>query len=274
MNNPAFASGTIQIDPKYRVTSLTAVFPAFNEEANIRRTVQAARLVLPSLAESWEIIVVDDGSRDATSDILDQLANEYADVHAIHHEKNEGYGAALKSGICAAHCDYIFFSDSDGQFDLGELSQFMEWSASYDIVAGYRARRNDPPYRMLNAWGWKILVRAALGVKIRDIDCAFKLFRRRVFHKVQIRSVGAMVNTEILAQADRFGMSIKQLPVSHYPRHLGHPTGAKLRVIFKAFRELFGLWFKLRKISHEQNGLYAANQNPTARPSRLRRPIP
>jgi glycosyltransferase involved in cell wall biosynthesis len=251
----------IQTNP---VESLSVVFPAFNEEHNIRKTVESARLVLPVVAKKWEIIVVNDGSKDATEDICEVLAHQFEGVRAIHHMENKGYGAALKSGILSARHDLIFFTDSDGQFELQELASFVAWSAHYDIVAGYRAKRRDPLYRLINAWGWNMLVRMALGVRIQDIDCAFKLFRREVFNRVQIRSVGAMVNTEILAQAVRFGMQIGEIPVTHYPRHLGKPTGAKLRVILKAFRELFSMWFKLRRISHEQQGLYSHAPAPAA----------
>jgi glycosyltransferase involved in cell wall biosynthesis len=170
--------------------------------------------------------------------------------------ENRGYGAALKSGILAARYDYIFFTDSDGQFDLQELENLIEWAGHYEIVTGYRAKRQDPPHRLINAWGWKTLVRMVLGVKVRDIDCAFKIFQRSVFDRVQIRSVGAMVNTEILAQAKSFGMRIHEVKVSHYPRRAGKPSGANLRVIAKAFRELFRLWGQLRNVTHEQPGLF------------------
>src|SRR5437764_576109 len=182
-------------------TTLSVIFPAFNEEGNIRRTVESATRVLPRFAESWEIIVVDDGSQDTTGVICDELAALYPQVHTIHHSRNLGYGAALKSGIIAAKNDLIFFTDSDGQFDLKELRQLIQWSNEYQIVAGYRGKRQDPAYRLLNARGWNFLMRVVLGVKVRDIDCAFKLFHRDVFNRVQIRSLGAMVNTEILAQA-------------------------------------------------------------------------
>jgi glycosyltransferase involved in cell wall biosynthesis len=236
--------------------TLSVIFPAFNEEANIRHTVEAARLVLPKLAQTWEIILVNDGSRDATTPICDELAEQYPEVRAIHHVENRGYGAALKSGILAARHNYIFFTDSDGQFDLQELERLIEWASHYDIVTGYRAKRQDPPHRLINAWGWKTLVRMVLGVKVRDIDCAFKIFQRSVFDRVQIRSVGAMVNTEILAQANSFGMRIHEVKVSHYPRRAGKPSGANLRVIAKAFRELFRLWGQLRNVTHEQPGLF------------------
>ena len=238
------------------VESLSVVFPAFNEEYNIRTTVENARRVLPQIARKWEIIVVNDGSADETNRICDALASRYPEVRALHHLVNQGYGAALKTGIAAARHGLVFFSDSDGQFDLDELRELVAWSAQFSIVAGYRGQRCDGLHRSLNAWGWNVLVRLLLGLRVRDIDCAFKLFRREVFERIQIRSVGAMVNTEILAQAAHFGMKIHEIEVSHYPRAHGQPTGAKLRVIVKAFRELFKLWWKLRKIDHDQQGLY------------------
>jgi glycosyltransferase involved in cell wall biosynthesis len=240
--------------------TLSVIFPAFNEEANVERTVEAARLVLPKLVQAWEIILVNDGSEDRTTVLCDELAEKYSEVRAIHHMDNRGYGAALKSGILAARNDYIFFTDSDGQFDLKELKNLMEWASHYHIVTGYRAKRQDPPHRLINAWGWRTLVRMVLGVKVRDIDCAFKVFQRSVFDRVQIRSVGAMVNTEILAQAMSFGMKIREVKVSHYPRRYGKSSGANLRVIAKAFRELFRLWGQLRNVTHEQDGLFRTEE--------------
>lgn len=246
--------------PEASAVTLSVIFPAFNEEANIRHTVESARKVLPKLAQTWEIILVNDGSRDATTPICDELAEQYPEVRAVHHVDNRGYGAALKSGILAARHDFIFFTDSDGQFDLQELGELIQWSSHYDIVTGYRAKRQDPPHRLINALGWKILVRMVLGVKVRDIDCAFKIFQRSVFDRVQIRSVGAMVNTEILAQAMSFGMRIHEVKVSHFPRRYGKPSGANIHVIIKAFRELFRLWRQLRNVTHEQPGLYRTDR--------------
>jgi glycosyltransferase involved in cell wall biosynthesis len=268
------AGGSVTLDghpqtaQKLFLSSLSVVLPAFNEEANIKRTVESAREVLPKLAIEWEIIVVDDGSKDATRPISDELAGRYAAVRAIHHPENRGYGAALKSGILAARHDLIFFTASDGQFDLQELEQLIRFSSDYDIVMGYRAKRQDPLYRLLNAWGWNMLVRLVLGLKVRDIDCAFKLFRRSVFDRIQIRSVGAMVNTEILAQATSLGMRMREIEVTHYPRHYGKQSGAKLRVIVKAFRELIRLWRQLRGCeSEEQNGLYSEMAGEGASPT-------
>ena len=241
------------------VSSLSVIFPAYNEQSNIRDTVEEARAALSKVARQWEIIVVNDGSNDATTQICDELVAEDPRVVAVHHPCNKGYGAALKSGILAAQGALVFFSDADGQFDLHELQEVVKWSRDFDIVAGYRGKRQDPLMRLINAWGWNTLVRLLLGVRVRDIDCAFKLFRREVFEKVQIRAVGAMVNTEILAQAMHFGMQIHEVKVTHYPRVNGRATGAKLSVILKAFRELFHLWWKLRAIDQDQAGLYARN---------------
>src|SRR5436190_14106895 len=224
------------------VNSLSVIFPAYNEEKNITRTVESARAILSRVAAKWEIIVVNDGSKDGTAQICDELAENTPDVRVVHHEGNRGYGAALKSGISAARHEYIFFSDSDGQFDLEELPRFLDHARDFDIVAGYRAKRQDPLHRLINAWGWNMLVRALLGIRVRDIDCAFKVFRREVFERIQIRAVGAMVNTEILAQAMKFGMKIKELEVRHLPRCFGRSTGANLYVICKAFTELIRLW--------------------------------
>ena len=219
--------------------------------------------VLPKVATRWEIIVVDDGSGDATALICQELKAQYPEVDVICHGQNRGYGAALKSGIMAANYDLIFFSDSDGQFDFRDLEQLICWSEDYDIVAGYRAKRQDPLYRRINAFGWNALVRLVLGIKVRDIDCAFKLFRRSVFDHVKIRCVGAMVNTEILAQATQLGMRIREVKVTHLPRRHGKQSGANVHVILKAFRELCRLWRKLRRVEPDQAGLYSAtNEAP------------
>ena len=242
---------------------VSVIFPAFNEEGNIRCTVETMIQVLPKVATRWEIIVVDDGSSDATALICKELKSQYPQVDVICHRQNRGYGAALKSGIMAANYDLIFFSDSDGQFDFRDLEQLICWSEDYDIVAGYRAKRHDPLYRRINALGWNVLVRLVLGIKIRDIDCAFKLFRRSVFDHVQIRCVGAMVNTEILAQATQLGMRIRQVKVKHLPRRYGKQSGANIHVVIKAFRELCRLWRKLRRVEPNQAGLYSAtNEAP------------
>jgi len=229
-----------------RSEGISIIFPAYNEEANIEDTIKRTIAVMTEVTDDWEIIVVDDGSADGTAEIIDRYRTLGERFTALHHPINRGYGAALKSGIINAKKDLIFFCDSDLQFDIREIDKLLGWIDAYDIVIGYRAKRQDPYYRRLNAFGWNILVRFVLGLKIRDIDCAFKIFRRKVFDRISIEAVGAMVNTDILAKALKLGFTLKEVPVTHYPRLKGKQTGAKLRVIIKAFGELITLSRKLK----------------------------
>lgn len=226
---------------------ISVIFPAYNEEDNVERAVAAALGSFRRFFDKIEIIVVDDGSKDKTSERLDALAESTPEVVAKHHAKNRGYGAALRTGIEAAQHELIFFSDSDLQFDLDEIELLLEWIDHHDIVTGYRAKRADPMIRKLNAWAWGTLVKTVLGVRVKDIDCAFKLFHRHVFDGYKLESVGAMINTEILARAKQNKMTIKEVPVNHYTREVGEQTGANIKVIFKAFRELVEMHGKLRK---------------------------
>lgn len=226
--------------------SLSVVFPAYNEEANIGQTLSRAIKTLPIFTDEWEIIVVNDGSIDKTMKVLEEYKKTHPNVIPIHHPSNKGYGAALKSGITSAQKDLIFFCDSDLQFDLQEIGKLLHWIDRYDIVAGYRVKRQDSFHRRLNAYGWNMLVRILLGLNVKDIDCAFKLFKRAVFDKVKIDAVGAMVNTDILAQAINYGFKLKEVPVSHFPRLRGKQTGANIKVILRAFKELIRLYKKLK----------------------------
>ncbi|MGH8659857.1 MAG: glycosyltransferase family 2 protein, partial [Gammaproteobacteria bacterium] len=221
--------------------SISVILPAYNEEENIEKALEQAIDNLELLFSDWEIIVVDDGSHDRTGDIVNRVARENARVTAVRHHRNQGYGAALRSGIQRARKELVFFCDSDLQFHINEILLLLMWVEQYDIVIGYRGRRSDPFYRKLNASGWNLLVRLLLRLKVRDIDCAFKLFRSEVFNTVKIGAVGAMVNTEILVQATRLGYKLREVPVTHFPRRNGQQTGAKVQVILKAFKELFRL---------------------------------
>lgn len=247
-----------------RLSSLSLVFPAYNEEENVARAVAAAHEALQNYAECYEIIVVNDGSADRTGQILDDLAASDDHVVPCHHPHNKGYGAAVGSGIKQARYDYVFFSDSDLQFDLNEIGKLVEHIDAYDIVVGYRAKRADPLHRRLNAKAWGILVRMLFGIKVRDIDCAFKLFHKRVFEQINLTALGAMINTEILALAVRHGFKTKELPVSHYPRQLGTQTGANIKVIIKAFAELFKMYGRLRRGEMEVASGLGTGSEPVA----------
>src|SRR5512132_3702656 len=153
---------------------ISIILPAYNEEDNIAKAVEQAVHCVKALFQDWEVIVVNDGSQDKTGEIIDGLSEQNERVIALHHSSNQGYGAALKTGILQACQELIFFCDSDLQFHLSELVLPLTWIEQYDIVIGYRAKRQDPWHRRLNALGWKALVRLLLGLRARDIDCAFK----------------------------------------------------------------------------------------------------
>ena len=220
---------------------LSVFFPCYNEEGNVERVVGEALDVLPSVSDDFEIIIVNDGSGDRTGEIADQLAAADGRIRAVHHETNKGYGAALRSGFAAATKQLVFYTDRDGQFDMRELSELLPLARRYDIVSGYRINRQDNAIRRLNAFMWGKLVQALLRFRCRDVDCAFKVYRRSIFDVIELKSSGALIDAEILARATRAGCTIGELPVHHRPRIAGEQTGGKITVILKAFRELIEL---------------------------------
>jgi glycosyltransferase involved in cell wall biosynthesis len=173
--------------------------------------------------------------------VLHELAQQYPQLRPIDHPVNQGYGAAVYTAITHASKDLIFFTDSDRQFRLEEIDRLLPYIGEADMVVGYRAPRRDPPVRVLFGKGWSGLVTVLFGYTARDIDCAFKLFRRQVIETVgpHIQSRGATFSAEFLVRTKRAGFAIKEVPVSHLPRTAGSPTGAKPQVILRAFRELW-----------------------------------
>lgn len=229
-----------------KVSSLSVFFPCYNEEANVENMVRKSQGILPEIADRWEIIPVNDGSKDKTGEIIDRLAKEDPHVHPVHHEKNKGYGGAVVSGYNAAKYDFVFFTDGDLQFDLREITLLIEKLDEWDLILGYRKNRQDPWNRKLNAFMWGSLVKFLFGFQVRDVDCAFKLIKRKVIDKVQLSAGGAMVSTELLARANKAGFRFVEVGVTHYPRVAGTQTGANLKVILRAFRELFKLYGKIK----------------------------
>ena len=227
--------------------SISVFFPCYNEQENITRTVQQGVTILQKLNADFEVIVVDDGSSDATGRIADEIAGQNDRVKVIHHPTNLGYGQALKSGFKAAAKELVFYTDGDGQFDLHELPPLLPLMNQYDIVSCYRVNRQDNLIRKINGWCWTKLVCWLFGMRIRDIDCAFKLYKREIFDKIDLLSTGALIDTEILARAVRKGYTITQRGVRHYPRTAGTQTGASVRVVFRAFKELFRLHGKISR---------------------------
>lgn len=225
---------------------LSLVLPAHNEEPNIRAVVEEAAQVLPTAFTNYEIVVVNDGSKDRTLEIAQKLAIENHHVQVVNHPVNRGYGAALTSGFNAATGDYIMFMDSDRQFDINDIHNLTPYVEDYDIVAGYRIKRNDPAHRLLNAALFGLAVRYMFDIQVRDIDCAFKIMHADVLKDIDLESPGALINTEILAKARTQGRSIHQIGVNYFARLEGEQSGASVKVVLRAFRELLRLWWRMR----------------------------
>lgn len=229
------------------VRELSVVLPAFNEEANIERVVRACVDYLERSGLDYELIVVNDGSRDRTGEILERLQQEIPRLRPQHHPQNRGYGAALRTGFQAARKRFVFYMDGDGQFDIRELDVILPLATDEQhIVTGYRIKRNDPFIRRLNArlfGGW--LVRVLLNVRVKDLNCAFKLIPKKVLDAITLESTGALINAELYGRAVRKGFGIKEVGVHHYPRVAGTQTGAHPKVILRAFYDLFRLRQKI-----------------------------
>lgn len=228
-----------------RVPALSYFFPAHDEAENIEALVAEALEVLPTLAERFEVIAVDDGSRDGTREIADRLAAEHPGlVRAIHHDVNQGYGAALRSGIRAAKHELVAFTDGDRQFKLADLARLIERHAEADrpdVVVGYRLKRADPPIRLAYARVYRLALRIFFRLHVRDVDCACKLFRRPALDGVRLESRGAFLSAELLIKLGALGRSIVEVGVPHYPRTAGSASGADPKVVLRAVRDFWRL---------------------------------
>ena len=229
------------------LSELSAFVPAHDEAANLAGAVGDLLPVLARVAGRYELVIVDDGSRDGTGAIADRLAADRPGiVRVVRHRDHRGYGQALRSGLAAARFDWIFFTDADRQFDPREIVRLIATVGDAGAAIGYRARRADPLHRRLYARGWTALVRRTVGVDVRDVNCAFKLIRRGALAGAALEATGATVSAEILGTIVRRGHRLVEVPVSHYPRTAGTPSGGQLRVIARAFRELVALRRRLR----------------------------
>jgi len=230
-----------------RLPELSYFFPAHNEEANLRGLVEEALATLPDLADAFEIIIVNDGSKDATPTIADELAAAHPAVRAVHHPTNLGYGAALRSGFAAARYDHLAFTDGDRQFKVADLGRLIERlrAGGADAVAGYRIKRADPLVRTVYARLYRLANRIFFGLKVRDVDCACKLFTRESLVGVAVESGGAFFSAELLIKLGARGRRIEEVGVPHYPRTAGRPTGAKPQVVLRAVRDFWALRLRL-----------------------------
>lgn len=232
--------------PPHKLTSISVFLPCYNEAQNISLVVTDLLAVLPQISHKYEIIIINDGSIDQTKKMASQIAQKHRQVNVVNHPKNLGYGAAVQSGIKASRYDWIFFTDGDHQFDVKELAAFVPYSRDYQVIIGYRHKRADGWLRSFNARLFKLFINLLYRLHVKDIDCAFKLFHQSTVKPLTLQSNGAMISTEILYRLKKKHFKFKQLPVNHYPRKFGQPTGNNLKVVIKAGSEAFSLYYQLK----------------------------
>ncbi|MCL5785025.1 MAG: glycosyltransferase family 2 protein [Patescibacteria group bacterium] len=231
-----------------KVEGLSVFFPVHNEEENILVTVQKAVEVLKRLPlQKYEIILVENGSKDKSPEVVDRLAEEYKNVRAVHQNPG-GYGYALRAGFANAQYEWVVYTDADGQFDFSEVTKFLEKTDQADVIYGYKIKRSDNHFRTLAAKGWALSLFLFFGLRIKDVDTGFKMVNKKVLEKIPPlqSTIGGMINAELVIKAKKAGFKITQVPVHHYPRLAGAPTGVKPQVILQSYIDLFKLWWKLR----------------------------
>jgi glycosyltransferase involved in cell wall biosynthesis len=233
--------------PDERISGLSVFLPCHNEEGNVVSVVEAIESELQRISARHEIVVVDDGSRDRTGEIADRLAAANPHVKVIHHPTNLGYGAAVISGIRACAQPWIVLCDGDGQFVASDIGRLVKQVPDYDVVVGRRVHRADPLMRRINGKAWTVLMGLLLGIQISDVDCGLKLFRRDLLNGVELQAKGAMISAELMAQLAARKANICEVDVQHLPRVTGEQSGASVRVILRAFKELFLLYGRLRR---------------------------
>lgn len=245
---------------------LSIVLPAYNEEENIATAVSRCFTVLEQLGMPHEVIVVNDGSADSTPAICKKLSQENLRLRVVDFERNKGYGVALRTGFLAARFRNVFYTDSDNQFDVSELKYLLPIIDSYDLVVGFRVYRYDRPMRIFLSWGYNFLVRFIFGIRVHDVDCAFKLFRREIFDAMQLESNDFFIDTEIVVKSKRLGYRMNEVGVRHYPRMAGQTT-VRPSDIPRTLRTLFRIWKSYRRMKpHPESPTPAKLPVPNARP--------
>lgn len=233
------------------VKDLSVVIPAYNEEQNVADCLEKVYAVLKKLPLDWEIILVNDGSKDKTGEVAKSFVGKIPHLQVVENHPNRGYGGSLKAGFARAGKEFIAFVPADNQFDFSEISRLLvkQQATGADIVSGIRVGGGvDPLPRKINRWGWNMVIRILFGHLVTDIDCGFKLFRRDILKHIHIQAErGAMIDTEFFAGAMARGFKVAEVPLTHLPRTAGKSTGANLRVIYQSFVDLFVFWWRLKK---------------------------
>ncbi len=257
--------------PAPKCASLSAFFPAYNDEGSIAALVEQTLALLPQFTADFEVIVVNDGSSDGTAAVLDELARTQPHVRVIHHPKNRGYGGALRTGFLNATKELVFYTDGDAQYDVNELAALIPLlSADVDVVNGYKLKRSDSKRRIILGAAYKLLARVLFGLPIRDVDCDFRLLRRAAIQGIDLVSTSGVVCTEMVYKLQRAGCRFSETPVHHYPRLHGQSQFFTLRRVAQTAFDFFGLWLQmvvLPRVSFGLLGQRPSEPQPVTKPS-------
>lgn len=231
--------------------SISVFLPAYNEEENIERAVRSSVDVLQDIGNDWEVIVVNDASRDKTGEIAERLSQEIPEVKVIHHEKNTRLGGALRSGFDNSSKDLVFYTDADNPIDMNDLRWAVPLMSEVDFITGYRLNRDEPLKRKIYSRAYNWLIRLIFGLKVRDVNFSFKLVKQEVLQKARLHSQGSFIDAELLIEARKHGFCIKEVGVRYYPRTKGVSTLASPAVIFKILGEM---WVYYRRYYRDFGG--------------------
>lgn len=238
----------ITIDPPLRFTAgLSVFFPAFNDAQSLPSLLERTFETLTRVAADYEVIVVNDGSADGTAAVLEEMRHKYAPfLRVVTHEKNRGYGAALRSGFAAATKEYIFYTDGDGQYDPAELVNLLRAATpNTGLVNGYKTRRSDRRHRIAIGWTYNKFARWLFRIRLRDIDCDFRLVRRSAFSLDALRSTGGPICIELVRSIELSGSEVVEIPLNHYPRLHGRSQFFRVRSLARTFLQLFEVFLRL-----------------------------
>lgn len=240
----------------FSVPSLSVFFPAYHDEGNIGKVAGAAVEVLEEIGCDYEVIIVHDGSPDRTGEVADELARRYSKVRVIHHEKNLGYGAALRTGFTRAKNDYIFYTDGDNQFDVREMVKFVTLVSAHlsDLVIGFRNRKQYSLYRKITSFTYNLVLQVLFDLPYRDVDCAYKLVPKSLIDRIDISSVDAFIDAELLIKAQQLDYRITEIGVNHYPRETGL-SGVKTKVILRTIGEMIRFYLQVRSEDRKRTPL-------------------
>lgn len=233
--------------------TLSVFFPAYNDEENIGKVVESAVEVLEEIGCVHEVIIVHDGSPDRTGEVADELARRHPAVRVIHHEKNLGYGTALKTGFTSAKNEYVFYTDGDNQFDVREVKKFVALVSAglSDLVVGFRNRKQYTFYRKVVSFTYNLVLQVLFDLPYRDVDCAFKLVPKSLIDRIDISSVDAFIDAELLIKAQQLGYTVTEIGVVHRPREAG-VSGVKTDVILRTIREMVRFYLQVRAEDRER----------------------